>query len=251
MSIGQRLEEDEIEQATTPQLYTTLGERDTAYFYAKKYSVDTDHDIPAGGGNSLDRRIKYIDRTLYQEVMDGEFKKCGLEPDQIIRLWCDHEHVEKCIADGDNSVDYYTPAHKRALRKEHEHVNMILGPGISKIKLYEETIWPGLVRCYNKPIVKPPKDLWCGPYNDDPDERDEEILEALKKLGVVDAFKHSKHSAAYGYGVHSCETCRFYAPDYLSQEGGDLAACRVVSGLVRGERGSNLWQEKANQPKEK
>jgi len=243
MSIAHRLEEDEIEEATVSQLYERLGERDTPRLYQQSYRIDTDHDVPAGGGNSLDRKTKYIDRDLYQEAMDGEFAKTGLEPDQIIRLWCDHEHSEKCVTDGDNAIDFYPPAHKCGLRKEHEGVTLILGPG--NIKLYEATIWPGLDRCYNKKkIVKPPKDLWCGPHNDDPTERDEEILEILARLGVVDARKHGKQAAGYGYIGHTCDTCRFFHPDYLSQMGGRLAACRVVSGLVRNERGSNYWQAK-------
>lgn len=250
MSIGQRLEEDELNEATVPQLYSALGEGDTPELYAKTYKLDTGHDIPDGGGNSLDRKTIFIDRTLYEEVMDGEFKKTGLEPRQIIRLWCDHEHSEKCIADGNNAVDYYTPCHKRGLRKEHQGVDLILGPG--KIKLYESTTWPGFVRCYNKPIVKPPKDLWCDPYFDDPTERDEEILETLQKLGVIDAMKTGKHAARYGYVVHACETCRFYSPDILSQQGGTLAMCKVVSGLVQAERGCDYWQEVTlGTPKEK
>jgi hypothetical protein len=243
MSIIHRLEEEEIEEATTAQTYATLGERDTPDLYQQGYKLDFEHDCPTGGGNSLDRKTKYIDRDLYQEVMDGEFKATGLEPKQIIRLWCDHEHTEKCNADGDNRVDFYTPCHKRGLRKEHEGVTLILGP--RKIKLYETTIWPGLVRCYQKKkIVKPPKDYWCGPLNDDPQERDEELLEILQRLGVVDAFKHGKHAAGYGYGVHTCDTCRFFSPEYLSQQGGRLAACKVVSGLIRADRGSDYWQPK-------
>lgn len=242
MSITHRLEEEEIEESTIEQAYAMLGERDTPGLYAKPYKLDTNHDCPTGGGNSLDRKTKYIDRILYQEVMDGEFKKTGLEPDQIIRLWCDHEHTEKCAADGDNAMDFYTPCHKVALRKEHEGVNLILGPG--KIKLYETTIWPGLVRCYSRDIVKPPKDLWCGPLNDDPESRDEEILEVLQKLGVIDAQKHGKQEARYGYGVHTCDSCRFFNPEFLSQQRGELAACKVVSGLVRGSRGSDYWQAK-------
>src|SRR6185312_8906337 len=95
--------------------------------YQRPYKLDTDHDCPAGGGNSLDRKTKYIDRILYQECMDGEFNASGLEPQQIMDRWLDHEHSEKCIADGDNSIDSYLPCHRRALRKEHEGVLAILG----------------------------------------------------------------------------------------------------------------------------
>src|SRR6185437_3554037 len=100
MSIGHRLAEDELTQASIAELYSALGNRDTPELYQRPYKLDTDHDCPAGGGNSLDRKTKYIDRILYQECMDGEFKASGLEPQQIMDRWLDHEHSEKCIADG-------------------------------------------------------------------------------------------------------------------------------------------------------
>jgi hypothetical protein len=205
--------------------------------------VDTEHDVPTGACNRLDRKTIYIDRTLHQKVMDGEYKATGLEPKQIIRLWCDHEHSEKSISDGDNPIDFYTPCHKRALCYEHIGVELILGPG--KTKLYEATIWPGLDYCYNKQkITKPPKDMWCGPLNDDSTERDEELLEILAKLGVVDATKHGKQDAQYGFGSHCCRTCRHFNPEFISQQGGALAACHAVSGLVREDRGSVYWAPK-------
>lgn len=243
MSISHRPDEDELDEATLTQLFRQLGQNDTGALYQRGYSVDTDHDIPSCAGNSMDRKTVYIDRTLYQEVMDGEFKKTGLDPDQIIRLWCDHEHTEKSIADGDNGIEYYLQAHMPALTMEHRGVWHILGPG--KIRNYEDTIWPGLVRCYNNPkIVKVPADLWCGPFNDEPEPRDNEILERLSALGVVDASKHSKREAGYGWTAHSCGTCRFYSPAVLSQQGGEIAMCKVVSGLVRKTRGSDYWKPK-------
>lgn len=248
MSIAHRSDGDELEEASLAQLFRELGQNDTGQLYQRGYTVDTDHDIPTGAANSVDRKVIYIDRTLYQEVMDGEFAKTGLDPDQIIRLWCEHEHTEKSIADGDNGTDYYIPCHTRALTMEHRGVRHILGDG--KIKLYEETIWPGLERCYNNPkIVKVPKDKWCGPLADDPTERDYEILEILQRLGVVDASKHGKQEARYGWTGHSCGTCRFFSPDVLSQQGGELAMCKVVNGLVRRSRGSDYWKPK-DQPKE-
>ena len=93
MSIIQRADEDELNDATDAQLFAQLGLNDTGALYQRGYEVDTDHDIPTGAGNSIDRKTVYIDRTLYDEVMDGGFGATGLEPRQIIRLWCDHEHT--------------------------------------------------------------------------------------------------------------------------------------------------------------
>jgi hypothetical protein len=64
-----------------------MGERSTARLLDKSYQVDAFHDIPFGGaGNSIDRKINYIDRQLYEEVMDGEFKKTGQELEARLQL---------------------------------------------------------------------------------------------------------------------------------------------------------------------
>lgn len=247
MSIGHRLvTEEELTQASIGELYEVLGEQDTPFLFERSFNLDTDHDIPSGGGNSLDRKTKYIDRVLYQEVMDGAFKATDLTPQQIIDRWLDHEHTEKCIADGDNAVDDYLPCHRRALRKEHEGVLDILGTknAAAKIAKYEETIWPGLLRCYHRPIKKPPKDLWCAPILDQPTERDKEILETFIKLGVVDASKRPKYDLHYGFGPNNCDQCRGWNPELVSQENGHIAACHMVSGIVRWDRHCDKWVKK-------
>lgn len=247
MTIGHRLSEDELTQATPEELFKSLGEGDTPSLIAQRYTVDTDHDLPTGAGNSLDRKTIYIDRQLYQEVMDGAFSKTGLTPQQIIDRWLDHEHKEVCITDGDTAVDTYTPAHERALASEHLGVLVILGTKNAKAKIdnYESVIWPGIVRAYQRDPVKPPKDYWCGPLLDDPQPRDLEILDILRKLGVADARKQSKYDVHYGYTAHRCHACSMWRPDRLSQERGTLAECSAVSGLVRDTRGCELWRPAA------
>jgi hypothetical protein len=246
VSIGHRLAEDELTQASIGELYEALGERDTPFLFERTYKLDTDHDIPAGGGNSIDRKTKYIDRVLYSEVMDGAYKATDLTPQQIIDRWLDHEHSEKCIVDGDNAIDNYLPGHRRALRKEHEGVLDILGTNNAAVKIakYEATIWPGLLRCYHRQIVKPPKDLWCAPILDQPTERDEEILETFRKLGVVDASKRPKYEVHYGFGPQNCDQCSGWNPELVTQEHGQLAGCKRVCGLVRTDRHCDLWMKK-------
>ncbi len=239
MSIGFR--QEELSDASITDLYTSLGDRDTPRLFEKKYKVDTDHDIPQGAGNSVDRKTIYIDRILYQEVMDGAFAKTNLEPEQIVRLWCEHEHIEKCIVDGDNEVDNYYPSHTRALVAEHKLLAIILGPSIKVRENYEEVIWPGLVRVYHRPIRKVPKDLWCAPLLDDPTPRDEEILEQMVRLGVLDANKRTKHETHYQAGPTYCKDCSMWAPHIISQEHGALATCTAVNGLVRDIRHCDLW----------
>lgn len=249
MSIGHRANAEELADTSVAELYKSLGERDTAKLFGQSYRIDTDHDCPTGAGNAIDRKTKYIDRVLYQEVMDGAFKASGLTPQQIIGRWLDHEHTEVCLADGDNGLDMYQPCHDRALRREHEGVLIILCPGSAAeaakaIEGYEAAIWPGLLRCYHRPIVNPPKDLWCGPLLDHPTERDEEILEACRKLGVVDAAKRSKYDVHYGYGERDCGDCHGWLPELVSQERGGLAGCRRVAGIVRQDRWCDLWNPK-------
>src|ERR1700682_2835433 len=160
MSIGHRLlDSEELNEASIEQLYDALGAEDTPALFAQSYKINTDHDCPSGAGNSIDRKTKYIDRVLYQEVMDGEFKKTELTPQQIIDRWLDHEHIEKCIVDGNNPVDNYYPAHTRALRREHEGVLAVLGRknAAEKIRTYEQTIWPALLGCYSRAIKEAAK----------------------------------------------------------------------------------------------
>jgi hypothetical protein len=238
MSIGQRLEDNELSDVSLYQLYTSLGEKDTPRLYGWPYTVDTKHDVPFGGGNSIDRKTKYIDRLLFQEVMDNGLAAAGVTPQQIIDLWLLHEHTEKCILDGDNPVDTYYGGHRRALRREHDHLIVIVGGDKreAKIKQYEAAIWPALERCYNRPVQRPPLDLWCGPLLDDPEDRDEEILKAMAALGVADAKKRSKYSTHYGISGRECSTCKHWSPQVVSQEQGEIAACRIVAGLIRRDR---------------
>lgn len=246
MSIGHRLADEELTQASIAELYAALGENDTPSLFEKPWTLDTEHDIPAGGGNSLDRKTKYIDRVLYEEVMDGAFRAADLTPQQIIDRWLDHEHCEKCIVDGDNAIDNYLPGHRRALRKEHLGVLIILGTkdAAKKIAKYEATIWPALLRCYHREIKNPPRDLWCAPILDQPTERDEEILAIFRKLGVIDANKRPKYAVHYGFGPQNCDQCRGWNPELVSQEYGCLAACHRVTGLVREDRHCDLWMAK-------
>ncbi len=245
MSIGHRaLDQEELTDATVGELYRALGDRNTPDLFQQSYKIDTEHDCPFGAGNSVDRKTIYIDRTLYQEVMDGGLSKTGLNGEQIIGLWCQHEHTEKAIVDGDNPVDNYYPAHTRALRMEHRHLLSIVGHknANAKIRHYEEVIWPALVKCYHRDIKRPPKDLWCAPVLDDPTPRDEEIIETFRRLGVVDAHKRTKHDTHYQPGPRYCMDCRYWNPELVSQSGGEMASCRIVNGLVRNNMHCDMFK---------
>lgn len=244
MSIIHRLEGEELSDIADHLLFQTLGSSDTPLIFAKNYAIDTEHDIAAGGGSSVDRKTHYIDRTLYQQIMDGEFPVANVRPVDVINAWLNHEHCEISVNAGDNAVDTYLPCHHFALRWEHRFIEFLGG----KVSKYEETIWPGLVACYKREPKKIPVDLWCEPYLHDPTPRDEELLKIFKKNGVIDAAKYGKREARYGFADHQCDgtmyKCRHWSPNKLSQLNGHVAMCKLVSGVVRDTRGCDYWQER-------
>jgi hypothetical protein len=244
MSIIQR---DELSDASTADLLTALGGGDTPELFERPYRVETAFDIPFGAGNSVDRRTVYVDRGLYAEVMDGSFGDSGLSPDQIITCWLGHEHSEIVIVQGENPVETYEPAHRRALCWEHLDVLTILGRdgAAEKIARYEKSIWPGLVRCYNRPVMKAPLDLWCAPLLDNPEEQDEEHIKRLQSLGVVDAFKHSKFDIHYGVGPNQCHECQFSIEPREPKF--QLSTCMIANGRIRRNRWCEFWKQKAGQ----
>lgn len=236
MTVGHRVDVEELDDATISDLYAALGAGDTASLFGMPFRVDATFDIPTSGACSVDRQVVYIDRTLHAKTMDGAFKASGLTPTQIIRCWCEHEHSEACIVDGDNGIDTYTPAHIRALTREHEFVRAF---GSTPEK-YELAIAPGIHAAWHEAkIKKAPIDLWCGPILDEPDERGEAILEQLRKLGVKDASKQSKYDRHYGFGSMKCNACRHWDTKEIT----NLAPCKRISGLVQWDRHCDLWQE--------
>lgn len=239
MAIHQRRDDEERVTKTIGDTYHFLGEGDTPYLYESRFKIDTDHDIATGGANSVDRKTIYIDRTLYEKVMDGEFKVTNVRPRDIITAWIMHEHSEKCIIDGNNPIERYRPAHQCALAMEHQFVKWLGG----NPEKYEEAIWPALEECFkNGKVESVPKDLWCAPLLDEPDERSLELLKRYIKMGVVDASKQPKHEVHYGIIKDECQDCQMWQPDKLSQRGGTLAMCAAVTGLVRDRRGCDLWK---------
>jgi hypothetical protein len=221
------------ERKTVRDLYEMLGEGDTPRLYAKPVELDTSHDIPYAGGISVDGRTVHIDHTLYAEVMNGAVRVRGMTPKQLVRAWIEHEHTEKSLSDGDNPVDVYQAAHGFATAKEEEFVRL-LGRDPAA---YEEAIRPALERCLARDPRNPPRDLWCGPYLDEPDARDLVILRIFRAKGVVDAHKVSKISVRYGIGGDECRKCRHFG-------GGLIAPCEIVCGLVRANRQCDKFAEK-------
>ena len=221
------------EKKSVAETFQILGEGDTPKLYGKPVALDVSCDIPYTGGVSVDGKTVYIDRTIYRKVMDGKVSVRGMSPRQLITVWIEHEHAEKAIDDGDNPADAYQAAHGFATCKEEETVRHM---GVNP-KRYEEAIKPALLRCIARDPKQPPKDLWCGPYLDEPTPRDKEILRVFRSKGVLDAFKKSKLEMNYGMRGNECRKCVHFG-------GGELAQCEVVCGLVRADRGCDAWKGK-------
>lgn len=224
------------------ETYAILGEGDTAKLYAKRPKLVTSHDLAYGGGVSIWADEVYIDQTLYREIMEGRVQIRGMTAKQIIGRIFDHEHAEKSVVDGDNPCDHYLAAHGFATCKENEGADDILGAG--KSDRYEDGLTPALKRCIKRFIrldrkANPPKQLWCGPHLDNPDDDDRKILAILRAKGCVDAFKRSKVDVHYGIGTHQCKAC-----EYFECPGKVLSTCGKVDGLVRDTRGCDLWEQR-------
>jgi hypothetical protein len=231
------------EKKPAAELYQMLGEGDTSALYARRVNLDHFCDIPYGGGVSVDGRTVYIDRSLYEEIMEGKVAVRGMAPGQVIQVWIEHEHTEKAIDDGDNPVDTYQAAHAFATAKEEDFVKKL---GVDPER-YEAAIRPALERCAKRDPKQPPKDLWCGPYLDEPTPRDKELLRIFRAKGVADAFKKSKIDAGYGIGATECRDCKHYAggPKIAQCAGGPkLAQCEIVCGLVRANRHCDWFEAK-------
>jgi hypothetical protein len=221
------------EKKSDAELYQMLGEADTASLYARKIKLDASHDVPYAGGVSVDGETVYVDRMLYREVKYGKASVRGITGPQLIQAFIEHEHTEWAIDCGDNPVDTYPAAHAFATAKEERFVKQL---GVNPER-YEEAIRPALERCVKRDPVNPPRDLWCGPYLDDPTPRDKELLRILRGKSVWDAFKASKIDADYGIGARECKDCRYFG-------GGKLAPCERVCGLVRANRQCKWWETK-------
>ena len=220
---------------TNAELYKMLGTGDTAKLYARPVTLDVDHDIPYTGGNSVDGKTVYIDRQMYRAVTSGKCAVKGLLSRQLLQAWIEHEHTEWAVDAGDNPVQIYPAAHEFATAKEDRLYDQVLGEGSHD--RVEATIKPWLEAVAARDPERPPKDLWCGPYLDNPTARDRELLRIMRSKGVEDAGKLSKQSVDYGMGPQKCITCSMFQGNADRR----IAACDTVSGPVRAELWCKRW----------
>jgi hypothetical protein len=225
------------------ELHQMLGESDTATLLEIRRTTDYNHDIAYAGGISVDGRTVYVDCNLREEVLRGHVYVRGMTPTQIITAWAKrHEIGEWAIEMGDNPSDTYQSSHGFATAWEEEFVR---GLGVTPDR-YEECIREGLKRCQRHFIglgtkANPPTDLWCGPYLDDPDADDRQILRIMRAKGVKDAFLKGKAIVHYGMGASECKDCVMFGDRDVHP---GLRRCEAVSGLVRDNRWCCLWAAK-------
>jgi hypothetical protein len=212
-----------------------IGEGDTGVLRARKVHVETNYDWPYVGGTSVSGRTVFLDRRFVADLKSGKIKVPGLTADQVMQCLIEHEQTEKCIEDGDNPIDNYPAAHEYATTQEHELVKKFGGNPDS----YEAALRKPITNCLNRTAYNPPKDAWCGPIIDEPDDRDKEILKQLRRCAVTDSFKRSKVDVHYGVGQQVCKECKMF-----EEPGKKLSTCAAVSGLVRDNRYCVLWEQK-------
>jgi hypothetical protein len=217
------------------ELYRMLGEGDTSELYARSVRLITDRDIPYGGGTSVDGREVFIDRRLYADIMAGRVAVRGMSAKQIVQAIIEHEHTEWSVDAGDNPCDAYQPSHEFAEAKEDRFVDQL---GVDPER-YEAALRAPLAACLRRDPENPPTNLWCGPYVDEPDARDREILRIFRAKGVVDAHKKSKIEVHYGIGAVQCATCRHY-----EKVGATRSTCQGVSGIVRFDRSCDDYAQR-------
>lgn len=225
---------------TPAELFKMLGTGDTASLYARPVKLDATHDIPYTGGTSVDGRTVYIDRRLFDEVIKGSKAVRGLKAKQLIQAWIEHEHTEWAVDAGDNPVQIYPAAHEFATAKEDRLYDQVLGPG-SHARV-EALIEPWLKEVTARDPVKLPRDLWAGPYLDNPTDRDRELLRIMRAKGVTDASKLSKQTVDYGMGPQKCINCSMFQGSADKK----IAPCDTVSGPVRAENWCKRWSAKGN-----
>lgn len=193
---------------------------------AQRPNVDREYDVPDLAGYSVDGGTVYIDR---------HFKpKQGLERLKIEGL-VQHEHVEKTLID---VLGYtYAAAHEMATTAEHKLVQHLgFNPSI-----YEAALKPFIKRAETEKIIKPPLDLDCHPYYENPDAQDLKILARLAELGVKDAqhpqVKLDQKTVQYGPG-HAPEFC-FKCVHFV-----EPSSCHLVEDPILPRGWCVLWQAK-------
>lgn len=116
--------------------------------------LDVEHDLPDGVGCNNAGTIRYIDRDLFNAVLDGQ-TDTGLTPEQVIDCLVEHIEAEKSLADHDNGVDHWADLSLLAHQAEAEKVKSFGGD----VDRYDRALAPLFIACKQKEAKNVPKDL--------------------------------------------------------------------------------------------
>jgi hypothetical protein len=180
------------------------ADQDILSYLARPHEIVEDFDIPDLAGYSTNGRRLFVDRHLAQARPDI----AGLPYDQWIqalvgvdlkRNRCGHEPAEKAAID---VWGYSYPGAHEDVAEPNEH-EMAKAIGLDWAR-YVPELKPWIKRVEAERIERPPHDLDCHPYYDDPDADDIRILRRLAELGVVDA-QHPLHDGSRMTRRHAIE----------------------------------------------
>lgn len=189
--------------AGAPRRFPTATDRDTLerfftdqaiadYIAQQPWIVNGEYDVPDLAGYSVKPGTLYIDRLLAKDKpkIDGksydEWLPTLFGADYANRM-IGHEVAEKAALDV-WGMDYDHAHHDVALPCEHECYTRL---GMDW-KRGQKQLAPWIRRTELEDITKPPPDLDCRPYYQDPGQNELRILKRLAKLGVTDA-QHKVH----------------------------------------------------------
>jgi hypothetical protein len=195
-------------------------------------TISREYLVPYLGGISQDGRVVYIDKGLPDRL-----PKTGIDPDKYIAL---HERSEWWLMMR-LRMDYLGKdggqgAHHYAVRIEHDALHF---DGHNPDE-YEHELVP-YIRRDERARISPdtvPPDLFLGPYEDEEDSVDYDILPVLRAAAVPLSGRRLSHAMVeYGPG-HSpeyCRTCKY--SDHAPQP-----TCRYVANIAP-DGWCELWQK--------
>jgi hypothetical protein len=214
-------------RAHEKQLEKLLADPDAKRMWARPFKVLFDFDCPDGGGYSVLGDLYFVDPILADAIKTGKLSADGMSADETLETLIRHERIEKTLLDSDNEIVFYPASHEYATAGELDDVRSKGG----KVYQYKRVFKPFLALTERKRITRPHPQLDAAPYIDDPDRTDKTIIAELRRLGVVDAFKKSRHEVNYRDGKPGggCSDCRHYTG--VDDKRG---ICAITEGLILG-----------------
>lgn len=181
---------------------------------SKPHEVVSSYDVPDLCGYSTDGKRLYVDRHLAQAKPRVAAVPYSTWIPVLIGIdvphhRAGHEPAEKAAIDVWGYS--YPAAHEDiANPNEHEYAKAL---GIDWAA-ENNALKPWIKRTELERIEKPPLDLDCRPYFEDPDANDIKILRHLQKLGVKDA-QHVPHKFHPSHlGAKQAKDGEWYLPDH-------------------------------------